>query len=182
MEEFVYPFINKESIVAEIGSGGGRIASKSAPMVKELHCFDISEEMLKVLQNNLKDLKNIFYHPIEVPQDLLKSKKQFDFIYSFDVFVHFDLHMIWSYFVASKEVLKKGGKVFFHTGNLKSPKGWERFVNTDQFSVVNHYLIIPEIIQLFADKCGYRVIKESNPNESNFYYNRDYLFVMENLD
>jgi hypothetical protein len=46
VEEYIYPFIGKESIVAEIGVGGGRIASRVAGYVKQLHCFDISSEMI----------------------------------------------------------------------------------------------------------------------------------------
>jgi ubiquinone/menaquinone biosynthesis C-methylase UbiE len=35
------------TVAAEIGVGGGRIASRVAPRVKSLVAFDISEEMLK---------------------------------------------------------------------------------------------------------------------------------------
>jgi len=45
MDEFFYPYLNKNDIVAEIGSGGGRIASKVANHVEKIYCFDISENV-----------------------------------------------------------------------------------------------------------------------------------------
>lgn len=44
------------ALCAEIGVGGGRIASRVLPKVKRLDCFDISSEMLKVAEKNLKVL------------------------------------------------------------------------------------------------------------------------------
>src|SRR5215510_10990013 len=40
--EFIAPFVTGTSVVAEIGSGGGRVAAKVAPTVGKLHCLDIS--------------------------------------------------------------------------------------------------------------------------------------------
>jgi len=36
--------------VLEIGVGGGRVAKRIAPLCQELHCLDISKEMLKKAQ------------------------------------------------------------------------------------------------------------------------------------
>ena len=47
------PFLKPESKVLEIGVGGGRVARKSAHLCKELHCLDISQEMLKKAKTNL---------------------------------------------------------------------------------------------------------------------------------
>merc|ERR1712113_887687 len=47
MQEWVYPHLCQGFRVAEIGSGGGRLASRVAGHTRELVCFDISKEMLK---------------------------------------------------------------------------------------------------------------------------------------
>jgi predicted TPR repeat methyltransferase len=72
----------------------GRVASKIAPRVKQLKCFDIAEEMLKKAQNALKSLEitNASFTLLsetKLPADLTD---QLDFVYAFDVFPHVDLH------------------------------------------------------------------------------------------
>lgn len=44
-------------VVAEVGSGGGRVAAQVAGLVPRLVCFDISDVMLKRAQKTLKERK-----------------------------------------------------------------------------------------------------------------------------
>jgi len=178
IEEYIYPYISRESKVCEIGSGGGRIALNVAPIVKELHCFDISKEMLTLLKKVLSKYKNVNYLLLKKPQFPHDLENKFDFVYSFDVFVHLDLHMIWKYLKEINRILKTGGKAFLHTTNLKAPGGWEKFVNQEQYSPRYHYFIVPEIIHTMLSHLKLELIKESKWNEHNFYFNRDYLFVV----
>ena len=181
IEQYIYPYITKTSTVGEIGVGGGRIASKISSHVKKLYCFDISEPMLERAKNALSNYSNINYILLteaSLPESLSSS---LDFIYSFDVFVHLDLHTIWKYFLEIRRILKPGGKAFLHTTNLKSPKGWERFSSQSHYSVEGHYFIIPEIIHILAEHANFSIIKESRIDNSNFYLNRDYLFVLHKV-
>lgn len=122
LNDFVYPNVTQDSIVAEIGSGGGtfvisqrwrhlrplltfappsaagRIASKVSLNVKELTCFDISDEMLKKARAAVtkahadagRDLntKFVLVPNSRIPENLVDH---FDFIYAFDCFPHVDL-------------------------------------------------------------------------------------------
>lgn len=180
IEDFIFPYINSDAVVAEIGSGGGRISAKIAPKISQLTCFDISEDMLTNARKNLTNFSNIEYLLIDGQYFPKNYKYKFDFVYSFDVFVHLDLHTIWSYFKEIKKILSKSGKVFLHTTNLNAPKGWERFSKQDKYKVEGHYFVVPEIIKQLASKAGYKIIKESVIDEDNFYYKRDYLFILEN--
>lgn len=49
-------------VVAEVGSGGGRVAAQVAGLVPRLVCFDISDVMLKRAQKTLKErnMEHIF--------------------------------------------------------------------------------------------------------------------------
>lgn len=182
---YIYPFVCPESVVGEIGSGGGRIALRVAPRVGQFYCFDISSEMLKKAKAALGASANATY--VLLKETVLPSnlKGQLDFIYAFDVFVHLDLHTLWKYFQQIAGVLKSGGKAFIHTTNLRAPDGWKRFISQNEYSVLGHYFISPEIVEIFACHSGLRIIKTSAPvsdgSEANHYLKRDFLVVLEKI-
>ncbi len=181
MEEYLLNYLNNNSVVAEIGIGGGRVANIVAPRVKKLYGFDVAKTMLKKASKALSVHENIEYVHLNSSRFPEKFKNMFDAVYSFDVFVHLDLHNIWAYFKEIKKVLKENGKVFIHTANLSTPGGWDRFKVQDRYWAGGFYFITPQTIDILADKAGYRIIKHSEVDKSNFYLNRDYLFVMENI-
>lgn len=182
---YIDPFVSPESVVGEIGSGGGRIALRVAPKVGQFYCFDISAEMLKKAKAALSASANATY--VLLTETVLPSslKGQLDFIYAFDVFVHLDLHTLWKYFQEIAGVLKSGGRAFIHTTNLRAPDGWKRFVSQNEYSVLGHYFISPEIVEIFASHSGLRIIKTSPPvvdsGETNYYLRRDFLVVLEKI-
>ncbi len=179
LDDFIKPFITQQSIVGEIGVGGGRIASKLVGSVKKFYCFDISQEMLKRARKLLSEYSHVEFVLLKAPEFDAELEGSFDFIYSFDVFVHLDLHLIWKYMKEIKKLLKKDGHAFLHTANLKAPDGWKKFSKQDQFSIQGHYFLCPEIIEIFAKQAGLKIVKQSIPCGNNFYYNRDYLFVLK---
>jgi len=183
--QYIYPFVTPESVVGEIGSGGGRIALRVAPKVGQFYCFDISSEMLKKAKAALGGSANATY--VLLKETVLPSnlKGQLDFIYAFDVFVHLDLHTLWKYFQEIAGVLKSGGRAFIHTTNLRAPDGWKRFVSQNEYSILGHYFISPEIVEVLAFHSGLRIIKASPPvsdsSETNYYLRRDFLVVLEKM-
>ena len=102
----------------------------------------------------------------------------YDFIYVFDVFVHFDLHTMWRYFEEMHRMLKPEGVAFISTANLLTPGGWTRFSRQSRFTVGGFYFVSPEIVRALIDKAGFRIIKEADVDPSNTYYNRDYLALI----
>lgn len=182
IHDYLLSYVDKNSVVAEIGIGGGRIANLVAPEVKKLYGFDVAAEMLKKASKALSHHKNIEYVYQKHSSFDDKFEKYFDAIYSFDVFVHLDLHNIWAYFKEINKALKDDGKVFLHTANLKTPGGWDRFKVQDRYWPGGFYFITPDIIDIFAEKAGFKIINHSKVDKSNFYYYRDYLFVMEKIN
>jgi cyclopropane fatty-acyl-phospholipid synthase-like methyltransferase len=63
----------------------------------------------------------------------------FDFVYSFDVLPHVDLHTIHTYFGEIKRVLRADGFAFLHTANLAAPLGWDRFVVQSKYTAGGFY-------------------------------------------
>lgn len=181
VRHYIHPYLNSESIAGEIGCGGGRIARRVAPMVKKLHCFDISEQMLNRARAALAGTANVQFVLLDSTKFPSELQGKLDFIYSFDVFVHLDLHTIWKYFQEIHAALRPAGRVFLHTTSLKAPGGWEFFASQDHYSATSHYFISPEIVETFASHAGFKLLEQSEADKSNFYLNRDFLFVMEKL-
>ena len=80
-------FLQNNKVGIDIGCGSGRWAKQIAPLVKELHCVDASDQALGIAKKNLADFDNcIFYH---INTDALESlNKTFDFGYSLGVLHH----------------------------------------------------------------------------------------------
>ncbi len=179
LDEYVFPYLTPDARVAEIGVGGGRVAAHVAPRVARLYAFDVSKRMLAHARESLAAYGNVSYGLLrraQLPSELADS---LDFVYSFDVLVHVDLHTTWQYIREMHRVLRPGGKAFVHTATLTAPGGWERFAAQDAFSMRGHYFLTPETVRTLAERAGLRVAKESSPDPGNFYLNRDYLAVLE---
>jgi len=123
VEEYIYPYVTHDSIVAEIGVGGGRIASRVAGTVKELYALDISKETLGTARIALSDHANVRFILLQSPVLPDTLVERCDFIYSFDVFLHLDLHTMWKYFVQIHRALKRGG-TRFHPHNQPQGSWW----------------------------------------------------------
>ena len=61
--DFISPYLSaRGGIVADVGCGGGRVASKVVGRARVLHCFDISEEMLSVCRKSMSEHDNVATH------------------------------------------------------------------------------------------------------------------------
>lgn len=177
---YIRPYIRPTSRVAEIGPGGGRIACQIAGDVGELWCIDVSDKMLQRLREVvLADHDNVRYLLVDEPVLPTDLEGQFDFVYSFDVFVHLDLHTIWKYLNTIFWMLREGGRTFLHTANLATEAGWDRFAMFDAYSVEGFYFLSPELVQILVSHTPFRFVVSSTPAPDNFYLARDYLFVLE---
>jgi SAM-dependent methyltransferase len=177
--EFLLPHVSPESVVGEIGSGGGRIAAQVAGEVGQLHCFDISAKMLERAKTTLWAKSNVTYTLLDGPQLPAELTDGFDFLYSFDVFPHLDLHTMWKYVQEISRTLKPGGRALVNTANLRSPGGWERFSSQVGYSVEGHYFITPELFRTLLGHAGLKALAEPKPSGDNFYLNRDYVVLFE---
>lgn len=73
------PFIGDASDVAEIGSGGGRVAVRVAPRCASYACFDISLEMLKKARDALSELSNVRFCHMMAPSVSERHFAAYDF-------------------------------------------------------------------------------------------------------
>jgi len=127
-----------------------------------------------------KDLK-VHFTLLEKSQLPLHLEEKFDFIYSFDVFPHLDIHTQYQYLCSIKKSLKVGGHAFISVADLTTPAGWSRFEKQSKYTVGGFYFICPEIVHKMVSQVGLHIVKQSSSgvNETNLYYNRDFLIVVQ---
>lgn len=135
----MYPNLGKTCL--EIGVGGGRVAKRTAPLTEELHLVDISAEMLRRSKATLSSFEHIrYHHSTESPAMPPKVQAlKFDFVYSFDVFVHCDIHTFYQTLLCVKAVLKPRACFFVTVANLCSQMGFDRFKKQKNFKVAGFY-------------------------------------------
>lgn len=193
LEDFFWPNLDTaSSLVAELGSGGGRVASRIVTHVKNLHCFDISKEMLKKAESAVVLAQTKQLHSKPATFTLLSEPKFpnedgiFDFVYAFDVFPHVDLHTQWRYYQEFFRIMKPGAKAIIHTANLEAPEGWARFAQQDKYSVGGFYFMVPSMVLTLIAKAGLTVIttstqilNEKPDRHKNTYYNRDFMVLVQ---
>eukprot|EP00929_Paragymnodinium_shiwhaense_P039775 TRINITY_DN20850_c1_g1_i1.p1 TRINITY_DN20850_c1_g1~~TRINITY_DN20850_c1_g1_i1.p1 ORF type:complete len:377 (+),score=91.72 TRINITY_DN20850_c1_g1_i1:60-1133(+) len=180
LDDWLLRHTEATSRVAEIGSGGGRIANLVAPEVAELVCFDISSEMLKSAKKFLdaSNRTNVKYQLIDGESEYPKEHiDAFDFVYCFDVLVHVDLHQMRRTLRNTLRILKPGGRCFVSFANLLAPGGWQRFARQEKYSVGGFYFVSPDIARCLLVKCGFEVLSMSSPCAGNTYLNRDLLVL-----
>jgi len=179
IDEWILPHVDPGSVCGEIGTGGGRVAVRVAPKVGEFHAFDVSRKMLELVEAELHDVSGARFHHLAAPVFPAELTGRFDFLYSFDVFVHLDLHVQWKYLQEVERALKPGGKAFLHTANLTTEAGWRRFAEQDRYRVEGFYFTTPQAVRTLVERAGLRVLEELGGEPGNFYYERDLLVLLE---
>jgi len=181
LQSWLYPHLEANAmVVAEVGSGGGRIAAKVAPKVKELVCFDISAEMLSSARKHLAAIgsENVRFQRVDGDKEYPSEfGGQFDLVYCFDVLVHCDLHQMRRTLLNIRRTLRPGGMLFVSFANLLAPDGWQRFARQKNYSVGGFYFISPDIVRCLLARCGLEIVKISAPEQGNTYLNRDLLVL-----
>ena len=94
----------------EIGCGPGRLMLQLGKNFGETHGVDISEEMIALASQNLKDTPHAHVHATSGSDLALFPDEYFDFVYSYIVFQHIpDRAIIVNYLRESRRVLKTRG-------------------------------------------------------------------------
>ena len=179
IEKWILPWVDSNSDIAEIGVGGGRIALLVSDRVRHFRGYDISAMMLAHAQRALAGKPNVDLVLLKTPSLPAELTGRLDFVYSFDVFVHLDLHTQWKYIQEIARVLKPGGRAFLHTANLTAPAGWERFASQDHYTLDGHYFVTPEVVRTLVSHTPLRIIEESTPEAGDSVLERDYLILLE---
>jgi len=94
----------------EIGCGPGRLMRPLAKHFDEIHGIDVSDEMIRLARERLRDTPTAFPHH-GTGSDLSAFRNEmFDFVYSYAVFQHIpSREVVFNYLREARRVLKTGG-------------------------------------------------------------------------
>ena len=131
IEKYISPYINPESVVLEIGPGGGRF-TRYLLDAKKIILVDICSEFFPYLSARFKDssCKFQFYQTKGYELDSIESDS-IDFLFSFDAFVHIEPKGIYKYLKSIQRILKKGSVSVIHYADKTKPGGMKRAVFSD---------------------------------------------------
>lgn len=94
----------------EIGCGPGRLLRPMSRHFGEIHGVDISDEMIALARERLRDVPHAFPHAIGGSDLKLFPDAHFDFVYSYAVFQHIpSAEVVFSYLRETVRVLRPGG-------------------------------------------------------------------------
>lgn len=110
--------IKKNHIGLEIGSGCGYITHPISKSARQVYAADISSTYIELAKKHCADRDNISFQILKNGNLDFIENQSLDFIYSNNVFIHFDIYEIMEYLKESYRVLKNGGHLWFDIANL----------------------------------------------------------------
>src|SRR4051812_3476202 len=94
----------------EIGCGPGRLMRPMSRYFGEIHGIDVSDEMIRRAEANLRDVPHAHPHHTSGADLAPFADESFDFVYSYAVFQHIpSFDVVMNYLREAKRVLKPGG-------------------------------------------------------------------------
>lgn len=151
ISDYIKPYVATESVVLEIGAGGGRW-TKYMLNAKEIIIVELNPEFFSYLKERFKEniSKFNFYKTSGYELDGIKTN-YVDYIFTFGTFVHIDPEGIFTYLEHVKRVLKPGAiAVIQYSDKTKirgriaktfsdmNPKKMEDFVSKYSFKLLDH--------------------------------------------
>jgi hypothetical protein len=146
---YLLPLIKPEFTAVEIGPGGGRWTQYLTAMQK-LYVVDFYPEMLAELgrRYNAPNIIKIINNGDDFPGI---GAAEVDFLFSFDVFVHFELPLIEAYLRNMQPILKPGATAFIHYSDKTKIMG----ARNKSFGIND-----PSQMRELVSRCGYEIVEE----------------------
>ncbi len=144
----------------EIGPGGGRATALLLPRTKQLHLVDISDAMLNHVRKRFPNHPALRYHVNDGKSLPDLGENSLDYVFSFDVFVHFEPRLIYWYVQQMARLLKPGGVGVLHYANVTTPIGWQQFAGevepnlSGRVSCGNFGVMCPQLMEQFVQSAG----------------------------
>jgi cyclopropane fatty-acyl-phospholipid synthase-like methyltransferase len=110
----------------EIGCGPGRLMRPLARHFAEIHGVDVSDEMIALARQKLRDIDNARVHTSDGARLPEFADESFDFIYSYAVFQHIPAReLVMEYMREIHRVAKPGALIRLQFNGL--PRGYDRY-------------------------------------------------------
>lgn len=112
---FLKKFVDKNSVVLDIGCGGGRVEKFLADYCNEIHGIDMSPKAVRIAQR-FANKPNAFFHSVGNNKLEIFNDSTFDLVFEIATFHHMPREDFYNYILEVQRVLKRDG-VFFLTFN-----------------------------------------------------------------
>ena len=119
----------------EIGPGGGRLTKLLLSRTDVLHAADASAAMLAHLRERFGGTSRLHMHRIDGKTLPPLAASSLDFVFAFDVFVHFEPRLVYWYLRQAVPLLKPGGVGIIHYSNALTAIGWRHFLKDLEVNV-----------------------------------------------
>ncbi len=155
-------FLSADSVVLEVGPGGGKWSSRIAKRVKRLVVLDVSQEMLQRTRARLEaeGVKNVEY-VLGNGSDFQPVPDNFiDFFFSYDVFVHIAMEDTFHYTSEISRVLKPFASGACHYAIGTVPNSFFRIEQLNEWyrkqvhTVGQYYYFSPEMLGRMYEHFG----------------------------
>lgn len=126
LNRIVFPYLNKNSVVCELGPGTGRFSRHILPRIPEgvLHLFDHSTWIQSFLKQYFVSCRNVqVYH--SDGRSIGLADNTIDLIFSNGMFTLIRLGEYYLYAQECKRIIKPGGYLIFNFVDISREKGWE---------------------------------------------------------
>lgn len=162
---FIVPYLRPGMKVLEVGPGGGRYTEKLAGITgrSNVDAADCSPEMLERIKQRLLGVNPILIDGKSL--STIKPKKPYDFVFSYDVFVHIDLYDIATMISQLKSLTAPSAICVIHHSELGTESGLRHWMASrkhnggDDFPrsfSVNSSTLMYGIIE----RSGFRVVRQ----------------------
>jgi SAM-dependent methyltransferase len=163
LRRFAFPYLHPEAAVLEIGPGSGKFSRLLVERCRSLTLADISRSMLARANQACGG------HAREVPIEdghLDLPAGSFDFVLSYDVFLHLEAEEVFRYFAGANRVLRPGGVFTVHTSTFETRWGLHSFLLQirDQRPRIGSryggrmYPLTDRIMRRFAEHSGFAAV------------------------
>lgn len=145
----------------EIGCGAGRVTQYVAPGFVRLVCADVSPEMLASAAKHVRG-DNVSFIKINGFDLGSLQDQSFDVVFSHDVFVHFPLEAVFTYYQEIGKVLKPRGLCLISHFSLTIPLNLQAFTKKAKEYQTQHvapphqreYYASPELLRIVIESAG----------------------------
>ncbi len=135
----------------EIGCGPGRLMRPLSRHFGEIHGVDVSDEMIRLARERLKDTLNAHPHHGSGSDLAIFPDEKFDFVYSYAVFQHIpSREVVFQYLREARRVLKTGGILRCQLNGLPP--------QARQYDTWSGVRIAPEEITAFAREQDFQLL------------------------
>lgn len=118
----------------DLGCGPGRIIQVLAPRFAEVHGVDVSDEMLRLGRERMKEHPNVQLHRVEGTSLKEFPDNHFQVMWSYSVLYHMPRNVYYAYLKELGRVMAPGGLLIYQLAQLYSIRRWLNAIFRSEYS------------------------------------------------